>query len=40
MSGRNITTWTATSNNIAAVRLYTRFGFRVVTTYRYMRLPT
>ncbi|HWW10094.1 MAG TPA: GNAT family N-acetyltransferase [Candidatus Acidoferrales bacterium] len=27
-------------DNIAAVRLYTRFGFRVVTTYRYMRLPT
>jgi ribosomal protein S18 acetylase RimI-like enzyme len=26
--------------NIAAVRLYTRFGFRVVTTYRYMRLAT
>jgi ribosomal protein S18 acetylase RimI-like enzyme len=27
-------------DNIAAVRLYTRFGFRVVTTYRYMRLST
>ena len=27
-------------DNIAAVRLYTRFGFRVVTTYRYMRLAT
>jgi ribosomal protein S18 acetylase RimI-like enzyme len=27
-------------DNIAAVRLYARFGFRVVTTYRYMRLPT
>jgi ribosomal protein S18 acetylase RimI-like enzyme len=27
-------------DNTAAVRLYTRFGFRVVTTYRYMRLST
>ena len=27
-------------DNIAAVRLYTRHGFRVVTTYRYMRLAT
>jgi ribosomal protein S18 acetylase RimI-like enzyme len=27
-------------DNVAAVRLYTRFGFRVVTTYRYMRLST
>ncbi|MFI5287729.1 MAG: GNAT family N-acetyltransferase [Candidatus Dormibacteria bacterium] len=27
-------------DNIPAVRLYERFGFETVTTYRYMRLPT
>ena len=26
--------------NTPAVRLYERFGFETVTTYRYMRLPT